>query len=264
MKIKQLLLLSGFTSLLVTTPIQAQQVATVDGEQITQKQLDSFIATNYPDAASKPENRQALDEMIRLQLVKKAAQKDGLEKHPDYLKQKQELEEQLLISFALTQLIEKNPITEDSLLTTYKKLTPRLSAPEYKARHILVDDEAKAKDLIKQLDKGAKFEELAKQHSTGPSGPQGGDLGWFNPKQMVPQFSQALASLKKGQYSSSPTQTQFGWHVILMEDQRLAEPPPFVSLKPQLEKQAQQQLLAQYLQTLYQRSNITISLPTKP
>jgi peptidyl-prolyl cis-trans isomerase C len=126
------------------------------------------------------------------------------------------------------------------------------SAPsqQFKARHILVDTQAAAADLITQLDDGADFAELAKEHSTGPTGPNGGDLGWFAPDQMVQPFSQAVAALEDGAHTAEPVQTQFGWHVILREDSRENQPPTLESVRDAIVQRVEQAKFAAYLETL--------------
>ena len=127
------------------------------------------------------------------------------------------------------------------------KLAPPL---DFKARHILVETQGEATDVIAQLDGGANFEELAKEKSTGPSGPNGGDLGWFSPNQMVAPFSNAVQQLEDGQYSPVPVQTQFGWHVILREDSRDSVPPTFDSVRDELQRQVQNEKFQAHLNTL--------------
>jgi len=121
---------------------------------------------------------------------------------------------------------------------------------QFKARHILVASQGEAVDLIKELDDGADFEELAKGKSTGPSGPTGGDLGWFSPDQMVAPFSSAVAALDDGGYTSEPVQTQFGWHVILREESRDSEPPTLESVREVITQQVQQKKLQTYIASL--------------
>ena len=121
---------------------------------------------------------------------------------------------------------------------------------QFKARHILVASQGEAIDLITELDGGADFEELARDKSTGPSGPTGGDLGWFSPNQMVPPFSNAVAALEDGKYTSEPLQTQFGWHVILREESRDAEPPTLESVREVITQQVQQKKLQAYIASL--------------
>ena len=130
---------------------------------------------------------------------------------------------------------------------------------EYKASHILVKTEEEASALITELAEGADFAELAKEHSTGPTGPKGGDLGWFDADQMVPAFSEAVKGMEKGAYSKEPVNTQFGWHVILLQDTREAEPPTFEEVKPQLATQLQQQAVARYVAELRQNAKVELN-----
>ena len=121
---------------------------------------------------------------------------------------------------------------------------------QFKARHILVETQSAAADLITQLDEGADFEELAKEHSTGPSGPSGGDLGWFAPNQMVKPFSDSVSGLENGAYTKEPVQTEFGWHVILREDSRNNEPPPLDSVRDVIKQNVEQGKFQDFLQSL--------------
>ena len=140
----------------------------------------------------------------------------------------------LLSSVALQSMAMDIQPTEEELKKAYDEVVKEVKQTQYKARHILVKEEAEAKKLIAELDKKADFAELAKKHSIGPAGKNGGDLDWFSAGQMVKPFSDAAAALEKGAYTKTPVQTQFGWHVILLEDIRTAEPPSFEDAKPQL------------------------------
>ena len=135
---------------------------------------------------------------------------------------------------ALSAMAAEIEPTEKELKETYDKVKEQAVRTEYKARHILVKEEDEAKKLIKQLDKGGKFEELAKKNSLGPTAKDGGDLGWFDPNQMVAPFAEAVAKLEPGTYTKEPVHTQFGWHVIELQETRKAEPPSFEDAKPQL------------------------------
>jgi len=130
---------------------------------------------------------------------------------------------------------------------------------EYKARHILVKEESEARDLIAELDKGAEFSALATAHSTGPTGPNGGDLGWFSAETMVEPFAKAVESMEKGSYSKEPVQTQFGWHVILLEDVRDPTPPPLADVRDQLEVSLKQQALENYVGNLREKAVIEVA-----
>jgi len=146
--------------------------------------------------------------------------------------------------------VESNPATDAEILAEYETQLEQSSDKQYKARHILVETQSEAQDLIDQLDEGADFQALAKEHSTGPSGPNGGDLGWFAPDQMVKPFADAVVALEDGAYSKAPVQTQFGWHVILREDTRENEPPTLESVRDAIKQRVEQEKFQDYMQGL--------------
>lgn len=146
--------------------------------------------------------------------------------------------------------LERNAATEEEMQAAYAEQAERAPAVEFKARHILVETQGEGVAIVSELEAGADFEELAREKSTGPSGPSGGDLGWFPPERMVPEFSQAVMELGDGEYTKTPVQTQFGWHVILREDSRDSTPPPYDSVRDVLKQQVESQKLQAYLQTL--------------
>src|SRR5690606_30696082 len=138
---------------------------------------------------------------------------------------------------AMTQYLEQHPVGEEDMRAEYEQRKSELGGKEYKARHILVDSEERATQLIAELDGGAQFAELAKVHSIEPGAEQsGGDLGWFQASQMVPPFAAAVSSMQPGERSTAPVQTQFGWHVIALEDVREVAPPAFEQVAPQIER----------------------------
>lgn len=167
------------------------------------------------------------------------------------LKAQLELQSRAMLAQAVaTDFMERNPATEEEMRALYDEESSRAPAEEFKARHILVETQGEATAVITELDAGANFEELARTKSTGPSGPSGGDLGWFPPDRMVPEFSQAVMVLADGEYTKTPVQTQFGWHVILREDSREAAPPPYDSVRDVLKQQVESQKLQAYLTSL--------------
>jgi peptidyl-prolyl cis-trans isomerase C len=129
---------------------------------------------------------------------------------------------------------------------------------EYKASHILVETEEKAGEIIEKLNEGADFGELAKEHSKDTSATQGGDLGWFTPEVMVEPFSQAVTQLKEGEYTRQPVQTQFGWHVIRLEEVREATPPSIEEVRPQIVQRLQSQMISDYLEKLREQAEVEI------
>ena len=164
----------------------------------------------------------------------------------------------LILGAALEKAMTSPAITDAELKKMYDSRVAEFNVKEYKARHILVKSKDEAEKVITELDMGGDFAELAKKKSTGPTGKNGGDLGWFAPQQMVPEFSQAVSQLEKGKYTKSPVQTKFGWHVIKLEDTRSAEPPTFDQVKPQLKKVAEQSRANDYLQSLKAKAKIDI------
>ncbi len=175
-----------------------------------------------------------LDVLVDMELLADAARKDGIDKDPDFQKQIDFLTLRALRNAYLSQKIDGS-ISEEDLKAAYDKEFADFDGPEeFKARHILVKDKAEAEAIIKELEGGADFAELAKEKSTGPSGPNGGDLGYFAQGQMVPPFEEAVVKLDVGSFTKEPVQTKFGWHVILLEDKRKQEKPTLEAVSDQL------------------------------
>jgi peptidyl-prolyl cis-trans isomerase C len=180
-----------------------------------------------------------------------------LYKQADYLSQEELSRRELLVNTYLQDFIKKNPVSEAATKAEYDKLKTQMGDKEYKARHILVATEAEAKDIIAQLGKGGNFDKIAKEKSSDPgSKDKGGDLGWFSPSGMVKPFSDATVGLKKGGVTQTPVQTQFGWHVIQLEDTRTAQPPAYDKVKDGLQKQLQQQKLEKVLTDLRAKAKV--------
>lgn len=214
----------------------AEVVATVDGVALTRNTFDFYIkaATGKASADLAPEQRQeALDSLIRMQLVAAQAQKDGLDKEKD-ISAALDLSRLDVLQRALQQkyLKDKAP-TEQELRAEYETQLAQMPRTEYRARHILVQTEEFANRLMERLKKGEKFERVARE-SLDSSKENGGDLGWFNPQSMVKPFADAVMTLKKGETTAKPVQTQYGWHIIRLEDTREVQPPPFDAVKGQL------------------------------
>jgi peptidyl-prolyl cis-trans isomerase C len=166
---------------------------------------------------------------------------------------------QLLSRLALQDAARSLSPSDEALQQAYDERYGGEKREEYKARHILVKTEAEAEKLIKELEGGADFTELAKAHSLGPTGKNGGDLGWFDSKQMVKPFTEAVKDMKPGSYSDAPVQTQFGWHVILLEETREADPPPLENVKAELSAGMQRETLAGYVSELRQRAQLDLN-----
>lgn len=216
------------------------------------KILDSRL-TQVPEAQRREVVIQAL---IDLQVVANAAREAGIEDSEAFKFERDFLEAQALRDIYLDEKVEST-ISDADVKARYDEEVAKLDpAEEIHARHILVETEDEANALIKELDNGADFAELAKEHSTGPSGPQGGDLGYFSKGQMVPEFEEAAFALEPGAHTKQPVKTQFGYHVIEVEDRRQQEPPAFSDVAEQLRQAMVREKLAQALQDLREAASI--------
>ncbi len=262
-------ILSGFlvAGLMLTAAPWASAgsaVATVNGTPISQKDYDFYLeqAMHRRGQQSKNRggvNRQAvINELVNRELLHQAAIKEKVENDDAVAFQLKQLKVDALIQGLINKISKDHPITDKELKKEYDKRIAGAKLTEYKARHILLKTEEEAKTVIAELDSGAKFADLAKKKSTGPSAKDGGELGWFNPAQMVPPFSQAVAQLKKGHYTEKPVKTQFGWHVIMLENVRKRTPPKFKDIKAQLRVVLQNQRVQKYIVSLRKHAKIDI------
>ena len=179
------------------------------------------------------------------------AEKKGIAASADYRAQMELARQSILIRELFEDFKKKNPVSDAEAKAEYDKFVAANSGKEFKARHILVEKESEAKDIIARLKKGAKFDEIAKKQSKDPgSGANGGDLDWANPRSYVPEFTEALLKLNKGQLTDTPVKSQFGYHIIRLDDVREAELPKFADIKPQIAQQLQQHRLQQYQEKL--------------
>ena len=234
------LLLITFSLWLATTPAIAQKIIATAGDiKITDTQFKQFLQTLPPGRQVPPNTtamQQAIDILIQRTVIEKQAVKEKIHEKKE-VKELIDLAKQSIITEYYLQEIARKKITDEELKIAYEEYAKDISqAPEFKARHILVTTEDEAKDIIKKLENNEDFITLAKSLSTGPSAPQGGDLGYFTQDRMVPEFAKAVGEIKVGQFSKTPTKTQFGWHVILVEDKRINAPLSLEDVKPQLEQ----------------------------
>jgi peptidyl-prolyl cis-trans isomerase C len=232
-------------------------LATVNGKKITQKDYDTYVQLNAQSAKA-PKER-IIDELVSRELVYQDAIKKGLDKDKEVKAHLAALKTNIILGAALGKAANSKPITDKELKKIYDEKIANLKMTEYKARHILLKTKEEADKVVTELDMGGDFAELAKSKSTGPSSKQGGDLGWFAPQQMVPEFSGALVQLDKGKYTKSPVQTKFGWHVIKLEDTRNAKPPTFDEVKPRLKQNVEQQRLSDYIKGLRDKAKIKVN-----
>ena len=232
-------------------------VATVNGTAIHQSELDTLV-NKLGGKKKVTDTKPLIGELVKRELVYQDAMSKKLDKRADVKSDLALVRRQVLMSAALQQAMKENPVTDKEVKQAYDKLKASMDTQELKASHILLKTKDEAKNIIAKLDKGDDFAELAKKYSTGPSGKKGGDLGWFAPHQMVAQFADAAKKLKKGTYTKEPVQTQFGWHVIKLEDTRAVEPPSLDDVKDRLHKSLEQRHLQAYLEKLTQEAKIDI------
>ena len=251
-------------------PAQAQNVAVVNGQAIPQARLDTLKAQieQQAERMGQPVPPEILDqlreEVIAREVFAQEARRQGLDKTDDYRNKLQLATESILASELFSHYMEEHPVSDADARAEYDNLVKAqaesASGKEYKSHHILVDNEDEAKAIIADLDNGASFEELAKEKSKDPgSGAKGGDLGWADPDNFVPEFAQALKGLDKGQVTQKPVKSQFGYHVIRLDDVRDAkapEAPPFDAVKDQIKERLQQQKVAEYQQQLRDKAKV--------
>lgn len=237
-------------------------VATVNGTAIGKTRIDMLIkqgaASGRPDS---PETRAAIIDQLAMQMViAEAAVKKGLDKAPEVTERLEMVRQSVLANAYVQDYIKTNPVSDEALKAEYERIKATITGSEYKARHILVDKEADAKDIIAKLKKDAgAFAKLAMEKSkdTG-SKAAGGDLGWFDLSRMVPEFGAAVSKLEKGKFTLEPVKSQFGYHVILLEDSKPIEAPPLEQVKANLSQQLQQQNLKKQLDDLKAKAKIEI------
>lgn len=218
-------------------------VAVVNGVAISQERVEMNVKGAVAQGqADTPELRKAIrEDLISREVMVQAAQKSGLDKNAEIAQQIELAKQNVLVNAFVQEQLKTHPITETQLQQGYETLKSKLGDKEYSARHILVATEKEARDIIAQLGKKASFEKLAAKSMDTGSAEHGGSLGWTVPKNFVEPFANALLTLKKGETTNNPVQTQFGWHVIRLDDVRALKVPSYDELKPQLQQRLQQQ-----------------------
>jgi peptidyl-prolyl cis-trans isomerase C len=240
-------------ALAMATPLVAlaQNVAIVNGKAVPKARVEALAAQVARQPGQKPPQgeleKQLRDEVVMREIFMQEAERRGLQSSAEYKQQMELARQGLLIRELFEDYKKKNPVTDDEVKTEYEKLKAQSNEKEYRARHILVEKEDEAKSLLDQLKKGAKFEELAKKSSKDPGSAQnGGDLDWATPSSYVAEFSQAMTKLEKGQVVDTPVKSQFGWHIIKLDDVRDPQFPPLADVTPQLKQRLEQQKLAKF------------------
>jgi len=238
--------------LVLPLAVMAQNVAIVNGKPVPVARVDALIKTATHGQEAPPELKaQARDQVVMREIFAQEAEKQGIPATADYKAQLELVRQTVLINTLFQNFIKAHPVTDAEAKAEYDKIKAEQSGMEYDARHILVDSEDEAKKLIAQIKAGAKFEDVAKKNSkdTG-SAENGGDLGWAKPNGYVPEFAAALQGLKKGQMTETPVKTQFGYHIIRLEDTRSAQFPSYDEVKDKVKQQMEQVKLQEYQEQL--------------
>ena len=255
----------GLATAVASQPVLAQEepkipVAVVNGEDIFLDEVMALTDRLPAELRQQPLETyfdRLVDDIIDSRLAAAAGNEAGLTNDAEILRRMSIAAQRVLAEAWISREL-RTRVTEDDLKAAYETYVADTgSREEVKARHILVAEKQTAEEIIAQLDGGADFIALAKEKSTGPSGPNGGDLGYFGRGAMVPTFESAAFALDAGQYSKQPVQTQFGWHIILLEDKRTAEPPSYAELEPQLRQNLISQNLARLLDGLRQDATVS-------
>ncbi len=240
-------------ALLLPLAVQAQNIAIVNGKAVPKARLDLLV--QQAERAGQPVTpelqAQAKDQVVLREIFAQEAEKRGIAGTADYKAQMELARQSIMIRELFEDYRKKNPVTDAEAKAEYDKFKAQATGTEYRARHILVEGEEEAKALIAQIKGGAKFDELAKAKSKDPgSGQNGGDLDFAKPENYVPEFSKAMTALKKGEMTETPVKSQFGWHIIRLDDTREAQFPAFEDVKAQIQQRLSQMKLQQFQENL--------------
>ena len=240
-------------------PVVAQNIAIVNGKAVPKERYEAL--KQQVERSGQPVNAQLesqiREEVITREIFMQEAKNRGLEASPDYKVQMELARQTILIRELFANFQSKNPVTDAEIQAEYDKFASANAGKEYKASHILVDKEDDAKAIIASIKKGAKFEDIAQKQSKDPgSGARGGDLDWANPGNYVAEFTEAMIKLGKGEMTQQPVKSQFGWHIIRVDDIREANIPKVEEVKPQIAQQLQQQKLAKFQEELRSKAKV--------
>lgn len=231
-----------------------EPIVEVDGQSVTREELE-FHMQRRTQGQSENDRQALLGELIELTLLARQAEQQALHEEAEVAAAIENLRKRILAQ-AIVEQVRQREVSAEDLQAAYDKRYAGERPQEYRASHILVDDQGTAQQLLVQLQQGGDFTELARQHSAGPTGENGGDLGWFQPEQMVQPFAEAVQKLEPGKVTPEPVQTQFGWHVIRLEDVRAVEPPELSKVENELRQELVQSRIQGYIGDL--RSNAQI------
>jgi peptidyl-prolyl cis-trans isomerase C len=240
-------------------PAFAQNIAVVNGTPIPKARADALIdQLVHQGQQDTPQLQVAVrEELVNREILMQEALRRGLPNRPDIKAQIAVAQQTVVLRALIEDFVKNNTPTDAEVTARYNALVKDAGGKEYHLHHILVDNEQQAKDLIAKIKAGASFEDLAKQYSKDPgSGKNGGDLDWSDPKAYVPEFAAAATHLQKGQMTDTPVHTQFGWHIIRVDDVRDITPPPLEQVRPQIVQQIQQEKLQAFEEGLRKNAKI--------
>ncbi|MCC8391399.1 peptidylprolyl isomerase [Paraburkholderia sp. MMS20-SJTR3] len=240
-------------------PAFAQNIAVVNGTPIPKSRADALIEQLvHQGQQNTPQLQMAVrEELVNREILMQEALRRGLPNRPDIKAQIAVAQQTVVLRALIEDFVKNNQPTDAEVTARYNALVKDAGGKEFHLHHILVDNEQQAKDLIAKIKGGASFEELAKQYSKDPgSGKNGGDLDWSDPKAYVPEFAEAATHLQKGQMTDTPVHTQFGWHIIRVDDIRAVTPPPLEQVRAQIVQQIQQEKLQAFEENLRKNAKI--------
>jgi len=244
------------TLLLSTAIVSAQQAdsTALFGDEVLELMLKSRLQKPASEATAQ-ERAAAIDELTNIYTVTNLPRAVEMAKSPEVKAQIDLQGRAILFNVFANEYLANNQATEQEIFNMYEEQIALSPANEFKARHILVETQGEAMSLIEELQGGAEFTKLAEERSTGPSASTGGDLGWFTAQAMVKPFSDAVSAMEDGEFTTSPVQTQFGWHVILREDSRDGSPPPLDSVRDVIQRRVAQQKFQEYMKSLRSKAS---------
>lgn len=258
MKLKPLVFVAACA---FAVPAMAKDIATVNGQGISKAEFDSAVKAigSSQRVEMNDQIRQAiLNEMIDREILNQEAEKAGLAKKDDVKMVLAASKKDILANAMMKEWVEKNPVSDKEVKEAYDKFAKAASnEKEYKAKHILIEDEAEAKELLKKIkDKKITFKKAAEKSIDTGSAEEGGELGWATPQSYTPEFAEAIKKAEKGELLEKPVKSKFGWHIIEVEDSRQVEVPKLKEVEPQLKQTLTQKKLQEYLEKLHKDAKI--------
>ena len=248
-------LMAGFLAL---PTFAADPVARVNGVTIPSTMAETMLAEQRAQGALDNEQMKnaVREELIRREVLVQEAAKKGIDKKVEVQAQMEMARQAILIRAYLQEFVRNNPVSDADLQKEYEAIKGRMGEKEYKPRHVLVETATEAKAIIARLQNGTPFEEVAKESRDPGSKDRGGELGWSNPGMYVKPFSDAMVKLQKGKYTPAPVKSDFGYHVIQLDDIRDVQAPPFDEVKPQLQQRLQQQKVERHVLELREKAKV--------